>query len=223
MRAPGFLLFLASNVALVFSCTACNALLDIPEYEAKPGGGGGAATGGTSGSSGARSPCQFAPGDFTFETSSTEGFEVAYAEPSALLNSSSLASEDGSLRMRVGFDGQEQQFYAAAAFLPPVDYRGKSISACVRLLSNVDDAPDLPAIELFASSGDDQSQAYSSTHRFDDTDWFVLELLTELPSREDGPYDASDTRSIGFALGTDSGSYGNIVVDVDGISIRTAP
>jgi hypothetical protein len=177
-----------------------------------------AGAGATAGATG--NPCGFVPNYFTFETSSTEGFEITYFEPQLLRNSSSIASENGSLVLRVGFDGEQQEFDVASMFEDPIDLRGKVISACVRLIQNVDDSPQLPAIELFASSGENQNEGYSFEKRFADTDWFELELLTDLPSRQDGPYDAGATSSIGFVVWTDFGYYGGVVIEIEGISIE---
>jgi hypothetical protein len=196
-----------------------------------PAGGGTAGSGGTAGAQAGSgggggtagvtsNPCGFTPNYFTFETSSTEGFEVTYFEPQLLRNSSSITSENGSLVLRIGFDGEQQEYDVASLFEEPLDLEGKVVSACVRLVDNVEDSEHLPAIELYASSGENQDEGYSYEKRFSNTDWFKLELIADLPSRQDGLYDASVTSSIGFAVWTDFGYYGAVEIEIDGVSVE---
>jgi len=217
---------------------ACNELLGIQEYQGVSaddgdgttgmGGNGIGGTAGVAGSSGtgagggtggaADSHCGFTfePGDFRFDSGSTEGFVVTYGDPDSLKDASTVEAVSGVLRITVPFEPGAQEIYVAASLDPPRNLTGKLITACLRATGG----PSPSTVELFAETTVNQEQGFSELARLVVGEWLALPLDADYPVHADGPYDPTDMRSIGFFV-TNSRTHAiTSVIEVGAITIR---
>jgi hypothetical protein len=159
------------------------------------------------------------------------GFSVEWTEPDNMLSDAEVVSdaELDAMVIHAGFEatidnGQDQEIYLANRFEAARDLRGRSVTACVRLLEEVDGMPDLPRIEVFVTTSEDLISGFSSALALQrDSTWREIRVAVDNPTRTDGemPIFPDDARGIGFKVFTGlSGNYGTVRIAVDGITIE---
>jgi hypothetical protein len=196
------------------------------------GGDAGATDGGTggvggsgAGGGGSENRCGLEMPRWSFDDDTREGFTIFYAAPDAVDEASMLTPDPAlhALVLEAGFSGRDQELYILHSF-ESEDLRGKSVTACVRLLPDADDPPSLPRIEVQVVTGevDDYVSGFS-----DETptprDWEAITVDVDQPTRTDGmmPIFPNEVWGVGFKIFTleGAGTYGPVRIAVDAITI----
>src|SRR6185503_17029289 len=121
--------------------------------------GGGAGTGGMAGGAG-ENRCGLQMPLWSFDDDMLHGFGVTYSAPAEVRPGTRVWVDPmvaSAMILDAGFDpntdgGRDGEIYVANSF-EAMNLSGHSVTACVRLVAELDDAPNLPDIELFVSTG----------------------------------------------------------------------
>jgi hypothetical protein len=124
-------------------------------------------------------------------------------------------ADGGVAKLTIPFSGTDQQYHVSVNFEEPLNLSGKVITARVKLVSGLNDAPANPGgATLFAKSGDDFVWGAGTWTNLDtELGWTELTFATD---NAEGGFDASDVREIGIKFATGSaGSFSEAVVYID--------
>jgi len=174
---------------------------------------------------------------WVFDTDITP-WKVDYAVPSAMLQTSAIAFDAfsgmpnlGSLQATLPFDGPLQVVHVAVGLDAPMDLRGKTLTAQVRLDSGL--GPDASApggVKLYVKSGDGFILADAGwVNITPEQDWVELTLPIDTPPgwiqppSAAGSYDPADIRLIGISVetgATESAAWSPATVHIDTVGIQ---